>query len=241
MAPRSTNPGWGGWRRGGADGRRDGRGRRRRREGVDRRARAGVVRFVLGHPPVDGQRLLDRPDPHQRVAELEVRLDDAAPVPAAVGQLDHFLEVADAGGLEARQFLRHVVGTVPVLEFLEPGERDVELLEAAVVLARGQQRLAEGAMDLRVVGVVEHPVLERRESRLGGFLLDRRGVTRVGLVVSHQLERRVVGRPDRGRVGGIHLGVRLGADGDRHVAQQRLLDDPVGRRLVDWRTWSGRW
>jgi hypothetical protein len=88
-----------------------GRGRGQRVEGG---ARARVVGIVLRHPAVDRHRLLESPGTHQRVAELEVGIDQARALARAERQLDPLLIVPDRRGFESGEFAGHVARVIPV-------------------------------------------------------------------------------------------------------------------------------
>ena len=176
-----------------------------------------------------------RADPHQRVAERKVRVDDAGPLSAAVGQFHHLLEVPNARRLQPRQLLGDALGGVPVLELLVPGEGQVEFLEAALVLAGRQQRLTQRPVHLGIVGIIQHLVFQRRDAGLGAdFLARRPRLDRRGRGVARH--RRIVRAPDGRLARGVGIEHRRQLGGQVEIAQQRLLLHAIRGATRRWPT-----
>src|SRR5215204_2129282 len=95
------------------------RRRRQRGDGVDRRLRARVVRGQLQHALVHGARLSLLPRTEQRVAELEVRIDQFRTVVQAERQLDALLVVANELRRQPNQLVDDSEGAFEIADALE--------------------------------------------------------------------------------------------------------------------------
>src|SRR5256885_2035874 len=145
--------------------RRLGRRRGHRREHRERSLGTLIGRVVLGNALVDGPRLIGEVASQQRVRQLDVGVDQLRLVARLEGEFDLLLPVPHAVGIEAQDLVPQILRLPQVPPGLEPGRRQVELLDAPLPLARFDQRLAQRLVALWIVRVIGDPPLE---------LLDRR-------------------------------------------------------------------
>src|SRR6266480_5684865 len=140
--------------------RRLGRRRGHRREHRERSLGALVGGIVLGDALVDGPRLVGKVAPQQRVGQLEVCVDQLRLVARLERELDLFLPVPHAVGIEPQDLVHEILRLRQVPSGLEAGRRQVQLLDAPLPLARFDQRLAQRLVPFGIIRVIGDPPLE---------------------------------------------------------------------------------
>src|SRR6266480_1836689 len=141
-------------------GRRLGRRRGHRREHRERSLGALVGGIVLGDALVDGPRLVGKVAPQQRVGQLEVCVDQLRLVARLERELDLFLPVPHAVGIEPQDLVHEILRLRQVPSGLEAGRRHVQLLDAPLPLARFDQRVAQRLVPFGIIRVIGDPPLE---------------------------------------------------------------------------------
>jgi len=122
---------------------------------------------VLAHALVHRPRLVWQIAAQQRVGEPEIGIDQFRLVPGLEGELDLFLAVPHAVGIEPQNLGHQRLRLRQVPPTLEPRRREIELLNTAFPLARLDQRLTEHPVPFGVVGVVGNPHFELLDRGLG--------------------------------------------------------------------------
>src|SRR6266480_3846987 len=140
--------------------RRLGRRRGHRREHRERSLGALVGGIVLGDALVDGPRLVGKVAPQQRVGQLEVCVDQLRLVARLERELDLFLPVPHAVGIEPQDLVHEILRLRQVPSGLEAGRRHVQLLDAPLPLARFDQRVAQRLVPFGIIRVIGDPPLE---------------------------------------------------------------------------------
>jgi hypothetical protein len=115
---------------------------------------------VLPYPAEHRHGLLGRAGPGERVAQRQIGGEQRRPLSGAEGELHPLLVMPDGVRCEPGEPLRHLRRPRPVGPHLVAGQRQLELLQAPLLLAAREQPFGELEVQLRVVGIVEDPALQ---------------------------------------------------------------------------------